>query len=110
MVLAFQSSASLMSNSCRSRSRVCAGTRLWRPGGRLLGGDAFCAGQMYRQELTGPVQRRGRFVKDRVVGLEDVRYSGGNVEGDVDVGGGGMPDRSAKTGLMRPRAGSGPAV
>jgi len=57
----------------------------------LLGGDAFCAGEMHRQELTGPVQRRGRLVEDRVVGLEDVRYSGGNVEGDLDVGGGGLP-------------------
>ncbi len=28
-VFAFQSRMSLMSNSCRSRSRVCAGTRLW---------------------------------------------------------------------------------
>jgi hypothetical protein len=88
---------------------------------------------MYRQELSGPVQRRGRFVEDRVVGLEDVRYSGGNVEGDLDVSGGGLPgeadgvveedlvgsglddqgrrpDSSAKTGLMRPRAGSCPDV
>ena len=27
---------------------------------------------MRRQELSGSVQRRGRFVKDRVIGLEDV--------------------------------------
>ena len=61
------------------------------PAAVSLGGDAFCAGEMCRQELSGPVQRRGRFVEDRVVGLEDVRYSGGNVEGDLDVGGGGLP-------------------
>src|SRR6266487_3188736 len=92
MVLAFQSSASLMSNSCRSRSRVCAGTRLWKVRRPFsLGGDTFCAGEMCRQELSGLVQCRGRFVEDRVVGLEDVRYSGGNVEGDLDVGRGGLP-------------------
>ena len=31
---------------------------------RSLGGDAFGAGEMRRQELPGPVQRRGRFVED----------------------------------------------
>ena len=51
----------------------------------------FCAGEMRRQELSGSVQRRGRFVEDRVVGLEDVRHAGGDVEGDLDVGGGGLP-------------------
>jgi hypothetical protein len=34
---------------------------------------------------------RGRFVEDRVEALEDVRYLGGDVEGDLDVGGGGLP-------------------
>jgi len=53
-----------------------------------LCGGAFCAGEMRRQELSGSVQRRGRFVEDRVVGLEDVRHPGGDVEGDLDVGGG----------------------
>jgi hypothetical protein len=47
-----------------------------------LGGDAFCAGETRRQELAGSVQRRGRFVEDRVIGLEDVGDSGGDVEGD----------------------------
>ena len=47
-------------------------------------------GEMRRQELSGSVQRRGRFVKDRVVGLEDVRHPRGDVEGDLDVGGGGL--------------------
>jgi hypothetical protein len=47
-----------------------------------LGGDAFCAGETRRQELAGSVQRRGRFVEDRVIGLEDVGDPGGDVEGD----------------------------
>ncbi len=46
---------------------------------------------MRRQELSGSVQRRGRFVKDRVIGLEYVRHLGGDVEGDLDVGGGSLP-------------------
>src|SRR6266571_6470581 len=70
MVFAFQSSGSLMSNSLS------------------LGGDAFCAEEMRRQELSGSVQRRGRFVEDRVIGLEHVGHPGGDVEGDLDVGGG----------------------
>ena len=88
---------------------------------------------MRRQELSGSVQRGGRFVEDRVEGLEDVRHLGGDVEGDLDVGGGGLPgeadgvveenlvssawmirggrpDRSAKMGLIRPTAASCPAV
>ena len=44
---------------------------------------------MRRQELSGSVQRRGRFVKDRGEGLEDVGHPGGDVERDLDVGGGG---------------------
>jgi hypothetical protein len=43
---------------------------------------------MRRQELSGSVQCSGSFVKDRVIGLEDVRYPRGDVEGDLDVGGG----------------------
>src|SRR5258708_7083280 len=77
MVLAFHS---LMSNSLRSRSRCMA-----------LGGDGLCAGEMRRQELSGSVQRSGRFVKDRVIGLEDVGHTGGDVEGHLDVGGGSLP-------------------
>jgi len=46
---------------------------------------------MRRQELPGPVQRGGRLVQDRVKGLEDVRHPGGDVQGDLDVGGGGLP-------------------
>ena len=88
---------------------------------------------MRRQELSGSVQCGGRFVEDRVIGLEDVRHPGGDVEGDLDVGGGGLlreadgvveenlvrsglddqgrqPDRSANIGLMRPRAASCPDV
>src|ERR1022692_2781611 len=45
---------------------------------------------MRREELSGSVQCGGSFVEDRVIGLEDVRYPGGDVEGDLDVGGGGL--------------------
>src|ERR1700719_661812 len=45
---------------------------------------------MRGQELSGSVQRCGRFVEDRVVGLEYVGHPGGDVEGDLDVGGGGL--------------------
>ena len=45
---------------------------------------------MRRQELSGSVQRRGRFVKDRVIGLEDVGHPRGDVERDLDVGGDGL--------------------
>ena len=55
-----------------------------------LGPDAFCSGEMRRQELSGSVQRRGRFVEDRVIGLEDVGHSRGDVKRDFDVGGGGL--------------------
>ena len=44
---------------------------------------------MRRQELSGSVQRRARFVKDRIIGLEDVGHARGDVERDLDVGGGG---------------------
>ena len=33
-------------------------------------------GEMRRQEPSGPVERRGRFVEDRVIGLEDVGHPG----------------------------------
>ena len=55
-----------------------------------LGGHAGCAGEVRCQELPGPVQCIGRFVEDRVEILEDVRHLGGQVEGDRDVGGGGL--------------------
>ena len=42
---------------------------------------------MRRQELSGPVQRRDRFVEHRVKALEDV----GHLRGDLDVGGRGLP-------------------
>jgi hypothetical protein len=45
---------------------------------------------MCGQEPSGSVQRNGRFVEDRVIGLEDVRNSRGDVEGDVDVGEGSL--------------------
>ncbi len=46
---------------------------------------------MRRQKLSGSVQRRRRFVEDRVVGLEDVgHHPRGDVERDLDVGGGGL--------------------
>jgi hypothetical protein len=49
---------------------------------------------MGRQELSGSVQRRGRFLEDRVIGLEDVGHAGGDVEGDLYVGGGGLPGKA----------------
>jgi hypothetical protein len=55
-----------------------------------LSGDAFCTGELRGQEPSGSVQRRGRFVKDRVIGLEDVGHPRGDVERQVDVGGGGL--------------------
>src|SRR6266545_8240632 len=82
------------------RDRVMEG-----PAAVSLSGDAFCGGEMRRQELSGPVQGRGRFVEDRVVGLEDVRHPGGDVEGDLDVGGGSLPgeaDGVVEENLMRP--------
>ena len=48
-----------------------------------------CAGEMRRQELPGSVERGGRFVEERVVGLEDVGDPRGDVECDLDVGAGG---------------------
>ena len=45
---------------------------------------------MRRQELPGSVQRRGRFVEDRGIVLEDVGHPRGDVERDLDVGGGGL--------------------
>jgi hypothetical protein len=46
---------------------------------------------MRRQQLSGSVQCGGRFVEDRVVGLENVWHPRGDVERDLDVGGGGLP-------------------
>jgi hypothetical protein len=66
---------------------------LWgQVGFRLsLSRDAFCTGEMHRQELSGSVQHRGRFVKDRVIGLEEV---GDRVEGLLLLGAhGGSPFR-----------------
>jgi len=46
---------------------------------------------MRRQELSGSVQGGGRLVEGREVRLEDVRHLGGDIEGDLDVGDGGLP-------------------
>jgi mannitol-1-/sugar-/sorbitol-6-phosphatase len=59
-------------------------SQLLRPSSRLR------SGEMRRQELSGSVQRRAGFVEDRIKGLEDVRHPGGDVEGDLHVGGGGL--------------------
>ena len=56
-----------------------------------LCGDAFGAGQMRGKELPGSVQGSARFVEDGVVGLENVRDAGGDVEGDGAVGDSGLP-------------------
>jgi hypothetical protein len=61
-----------------------------RRGDAELRGDAFCAGEMRRQELSGSVQCGGRFVKHRGIGLEDVGHQRGDVERDLDVGSGGL--------------------
>jgi hypothetical protein len=45
---------------------------------------------MRRQELSGSVQRPGRVVKDRVIALEDVGHPRGDLQRDLDVGGGGL--------------------
>src|SRR5467141_1283206 len=45
---------------------------------------------MRRQEQSGSVQRGSGFIEDRVIGLEDVGYPRGDLEGDFDVGGGGL--------------------
>jgi len=45
---------------------------------------------MRRQELSGSVEGRGRFVKDRVIGLEDVGHPWGDVERQLDVGRGAL--------------------
>jgi len=66
---------------------------------------------MRQQELSGPVQRRNRFVEERVVGLKDVRHLGGDVEGDLHVGGSRLPGQAdslvrwggARTGAPSPR-------
>src|SRR5690242_6771490 len=60
---------------------------------------------MRRQELSGSVQRRGRFVEDRVIGLENVGHPRGDVEDDLDVGGGsytGEADGVIEEDLVRP--------
>jgi hypothetical protein len=45
---------------------------------------------MCRQELSGSVQCRGGFVEDPIEALEDVGHPRGDVEGDLDVSGGGL--------------------
>src|ERR1700735_4492724 len=60
---------------------------------RCLGARRFgrvTTGETRRQELSGSVQCSGSFVEDRVIGLEYVGHPGGDVEGDLDVGGGGL--------------------
>jgi NAD(P)-dependent dehydrogenase (short-subunit alcohol dehydrogenase family) len=72
--------------------RIAGRPRSWPcsdPSSRLCG-DAFCTGEMRRQELSGSVQRRDRFVEDRVIDLEDVGHPRGDVERDLDVGGDGL--------------------
>jgi hypothetical protein len=74
----------------------------------LLRGDVLFGGEVRRQELSGSVQCGGRFVEDRIVGLENVWHAGGDVERDVDVGGGGLPreaDRVIEEDLVSSRPG-----
>src|SRR6267378_2170881 len=46
-----------------------------------LGGDV----ETRRQELAGPIQRRGGFVEDRVVRLKDMRYPRHDIERNRDI-------------------------
>jgi hypothetical protein len=46
---------------------------------------------MRRQELHGSVQCSGRFLENWIKGLEHVRHPGGDIEGDLSVGAGGLP-------------------
>src|SRR6266566_2390257 len=72
--------------------------RLRRPVSGVLSprADGSCGcphrgtGELGREELPGSVQRRDRFVEDRVISLEDVGHPRGDVERDLDVGGGGL--------------------
>src|SRR4051812_48966839 len=59
-----------------------------------LARDAFCAGEVRRQELPCSVECNGRFGKDWVVGLEDVGHPRSYVERDLDVGGDGSSSES----------------
>jgi hypothetical protein len=59
-----------------------------------LCGDVFCAAEVDGQKLPGPVQRRGRLIEDRVIGLEDVGHSSRDVEGDIDVSAGRLPGQA----------------
>src|SRR6267378_5798644 len=59
-----------------------------RQGDAELCGDAFCAGEIRGQELSGSVQCNGRLVKHLGIGLEDVGHPRGDIERDLDVGGG----------------------
>src|SRR6266699_40758 len=46
-----------------------------------LSGDEFCTGEMRRQELSGSIQCRGRFVEENLVrsGLDDQGRQAGQV-------------------------------
>jgi hypothetical protein len=54
-------------------------------------GSCTKSGEMRRQELPGSVQCSARFVENWIKGLEDMRHPGGDIEGDLDVGAGGLP-------------------
>jgi hypothetical protein len=45
---------------------------------------------MLQQELSGSIQRGGRVLEHRRIGLEDVRHPRSDVERDLDVRGGGL--------------------
>ena len=55
---------------------------------RTVGSGRDGAGTGVSRTLS--IAHAGRFVKDRVIGLEDVRHPRGDVERDLDVGGGGL--------------------
>src|SRR4051794_6918836 len=55
-----------------------------------LSGDTSCTSEMCRQDLSGSVKCSGRFVEDRVIGLEDVGHPRCDVERDLHVGSDGL--------------------
>ncbi len=70
----------------RGKRSVLDPQRVPRPSSRLHNGVGVFTWEMHGEELSSSVQRRGRFVEDLVIGLEDVGNSRGDVEHHFDVG------------------------
>src|SRR5690348_5319405 len=68
-----------------------------------LSGDELPGAEMRGKELSCPVQGSGRLVEDGIEALENMRHKRGDVEADLDVGGGGLarePDRVIEEDLV----------